>query len=54
VIIAGERLNEKIVSAGRRCNGREATARLSNQHARRVRYPEPLLQLLDHVPALLQ
>jgi hypothetical protein len=30
----------KPVSARRRCNGCEATARLSNQHARRVRYPE--------------
>ncbi len=26
----------------------------SRQHARRVRYPELRLQLLDHVPALLQ
>jgi hypothetical protein len=30
---------EKIVSARRRFNGCEATARLSNQHASRVRYP---------------
>jgi hypothetical protein len=26
---------------GRRCNGREATARLSNIHANRVRSPDP-------------
>ena len=30
----------KRVSASRRCNGREATARLSNQHASRVRSTE--------------
>src|SRR5436190_6692453 len=30
----------KFVSASRRCNGRKATARLSNQHARSVRSPE--------------
>jgi hypothetical protein len=33
----------QIVSARRRCNGREATARLSNQHASRVRYPTALV-----------
>jgi hypothetical protein len=32
--------SKKIVSARRRRNGCEATAELSNQHARRVRYPE--------------
>ena len=35
----------KIVSARRRRNGCEATAGLSNQHARRVRYPETTMQL---------
>jgi hypothetical protein len=30
----------KNVSASRRCNGREATARLSNQHASRVCSPD--------------
>jgi hypothetical protein len=30
----------KVVSASRRCNGREATARLSNQYASRVGHPE--------------
>jgi hypothetical protein len=32
--------SEKIVSARRRYNGCEATARLSNKHASRVRYPD--------------
>ena len=32
--------NSKSVSASRRCNGCEATARLSNQHASRVRSPD--------------
>jgi hypothetical protein len=31
--------SQKCVLARRRCNGREATAKLSNQHARRVHYP---------------
>src|SRR5215831_5276567 len=30
----------KLVSASRRCNGREVTARLSNQHASRVCSPD--------------
>jgi hypothetical protein len=33
-------LKKKIVLASRRCNGRKATARLSNQHAGRVCCPE--------------
>ena len=36
---AGAR-KKKFVSASRRCNGREATARLSNQHASRMRSPD--------------
>src|SRR5206468_11657148 len=32
--------NSKSVSASRRCNGREATARLSNQHASQVCSPD--------------
>jgi hypothetical protein len=32
--------NSKSVSASRRCNGREAMARLSNQHASRVCSPD--------------
>src|SRR3954468_20596706 len=40
-------LRGKIVSASRRRNGCEATAGLSNQHARRARYPELTMSLGD-------
>ena len=36
----GARHFRKIVSARHRCNGREATARLLNQHSGRARFPE--------------